>query len=208
MLFKYVENMQQVIFIWWGNSYPTREDFFEELKKWDYNPFQVKKKWKNSLWENLWNGYNVAILDMPNKNIALYKEWKVQFEKIFQYLDWCPIIIAHSLWTIFILKYLTENWFPFRIKQLHLVSALIDNKWLPPEESYIWDFKFDIQKIPEIKNLCEKIFLYHSKDDTCVPFSQWERLHSFLPEADFEIFEDRWHMNMEEFPEIIEKIKS
>jgi hypothetical protein len=35
------------------------------------------------------------------------------------------------------MKYLTENTFPKRIKQLHLVSALIDDKDLPPEESYI-----------------------------------------------------------------------
>ena len=200
--------MQQVLFIGWWNCYPTREDFTEELKKWDYDPFEVKKKWKNSLWKELWENYQVAILDMPNKNIALYKEWKIQFEKTFPYLIWDQIIIAHSLWTIFILKYLAENWFPKKIKQLHLVSALIDDKNLPPEESYLWDFLFDIQKIPEIQNICNKIFLYHSKDDTCVPFSQGEKLHEFLPNAKFEVFEDRWHMNMPEFPELIQNVKS
>ena len=123
--------MQQVLFIWWWNAYPSRENFIEELKKWDYNPFEVKKKWKSTLSKELWENYQVALLDMPNKNIALYKEWKIQFEKTFQYLDWDQIIIAHSLWTIFILKYLTENWFPKKIKQLHLVSALIDYKYLP-----------------------------------------------------------------------------
>ena len=200
--------MQQVLFIGWWNCYSTREDFTEELKKWDYDPFEVKKKWKNSLWKELWENYQVAILDMPNKNIALYKEREIQFEKTFPYLIWDQIIIAHSLWTIFILKYLAENWFPKKIKQLHLVSALIDDKNLPPEESYLWDFLFDIQKIPEIQNICNKIFLYHSKDDTCVPFSQWERLHEFLPNAKFEVFEDRWHMNIPEFPELIENIKN
>lgn len=199
--------MQQVLFIGWGNAYPTRETFIEELKKRDYNPFEIKKKWKNNLWKDLWENYQVAILDMPNKNIALYKEWKIMFEKTFPYLIWDQIIIAHSLWTIFILKYLAENWFPKRIKQLHLVSALIDDKEMPPEEAYIGDFKFNIQKIPEIQNVCDKIFLYHSKDDFCVPISQWERLHKILPDAKFEVFEDRWHMNMEEFPEIIQNIK-
>ena len=97
--------MQQVLFIGWWNCYSTREDFAEELKKWDYDPFEVKKKWKNSLWKELWENYQVAILDMPNKNIALYKEWKIQFEKTFSYLIWDQIIIAHSLWTIFVLKY-------------------------------------------------------------------------------------------------------
>lgn len=199
--------MQQVLFIGWGNAYPTRETFIEELKKRDYNPFEIKKKWKNNLWKDLWENYQVAILDMPNKNIALYKEWKIMFEKAFPHLNWDQIIIAHSLWTIFILKYLAENWFPKRIKQLHLVSALIDDKKMPPEEAYLGDFSFDIQKIPGIQNVCDKIFLYHSKDDFCVPFSQWERLHEFLPSAKFEVFEDRGHMLMEEFPELIQNIR-
>lgn len=200
--------MQQVLFIGWWNCYPTREDFIEQLKTWDNNPFESKKKWKNSLSKELWEDYQVAMIDMPNKNIALYTERKIWFEKIFPFLEWDQIIIAHSLWTIFILKYLTENWFPKKIKQLHLVSALIYDKDLPPEESYLGDFLFDIQKIPEIQNICDKIFLYHSKDDFCVPFSQWERLHEFLPNAKFEVFEDRWHMNMPEFPELIQNVKS
>ena len=163
--------MQQVLFIWWWNVYRNREDFIEQLKIWDYDPFEVKKKWKNSLSKELWDGYQVALIDMPNKNIALYKEWKIQFEKIFKYLSWDQIIIAHSLWTIFILKYLTENWFPEKIKQLHLVSALIDDKDLPPEESYNWDFQFNIQRIPEIEKICNKIFLSFKRWFLCPIFS-------------------------------------
>ena len=197
-----------MLFIWWWNAYPSREAFQEELKKRDYNPFEVKKKWKYSLATVLWNDYQVAMIDMPNKNIASYVEWKIWFEKIFPFLQWDSIIIAHSLWTIFTLKYLTENWFPKRIKQLHLVAALIDDKEMPVEESYLWDFLFDIQKIPEIEKICDKIFLYHSKDDFCVPFSQWERLHEFVPDAKFEVFEDRGHINMEKFPELIQNIKN
>ena len=200
--------MQQVLFIGWWNVYPTREEFVEQLKTWDNNPFEPKKKRKNSLSEKLWDDYQVAMIDMPNKNIASYKEWKIWFEKIFPFLEWDQIVIAHSLWTIFILKYLAENWFPKKIRQLHLVAALIDDKEMPPEESYLGDFLFDIQKIPEIQNICEKIFLYHSKDDFCVPFSQGERLHEILPNAKFEVFEDRGHMNTEDFPELIQNVKS
>ena len=101
--------MQQVLYIWWWNAYNTREAFMELLKKKDYNPFENKKRWRFYLQEDLWENYEVALLDMPNRTLALYKERKIQFEKIFQYLGWEQIIIAHSLWTIFILKYLTEN---------------------------------------------------------------------------------------------------
>lgn len=200
--------MQQVLFIGWWNVYRNRGDFVEQLKLWDNNPFEIKKKWKNNLSKELWENYQIAMFDMPNKNIASYVEWKIWFEKALPFLKWDQIIIAHSLWTIFILKYLVENWFNEKVKQLHLVSALIDDKDMPSEESYLWDFVFDIQRIPEIEKFCDKIFLYHSKDDFCVPFSQWERLYMFLPNAKFEVFEDRWHMNIEEFPELIQNIKN
>jgi hypothetical protein len=29
-----------------------------------------------------------------------------------------------------------------------------------------------------------------------------------LPNAKFEVFEDRWHMNIERFPELVQNIKS
>ena len=80
--------MQQVLFIWWWNVYPSREDSTEQLKTRDYNPFETKKKWKNLLQKDLWEKYQVALLDMPNKNIALYKEWKVKSGGV-------PLAIGH-----------------------------------------------------------------------------------------------------------------
>ena len=200
--------MQQVLYIGWWNTLPNRNIFIKKLNEMDYNPLEIKKWRRFTLQEELWKNYQVALLDMPNRTCALYKERKIQFEKIFPYLEWDQILIAHSLWTIFILKYLTENKFPKKIKQFHLVSAYVDDENMPPEEAYIGDFAFDITRVPKIQNICEKIFLYHSKDDKCVPFSQWERLHEFLPNAKFEVFEDRWHMNIPEFPELIENIKN
>ena len=50
--------------------------------------------------------------------------------------------------------------------------------------------------------------MYHSRDDVCVPFSQWERLYEYFSDAKFDVFEDRGHMNMEEFPELIDNIKN
>lgn len=200
--------MQQVLYIWWWMVYTTRDAFVKKLETKDYRPFEIKKRWRSCLQEQLWENYQVAILDMPNRTLALYKEWKIQFEKIFAYLVWSQILIAHSLWTTFILKYLTENLFPRKIKQLHFVSSLIDNKDLPPENAYLGDFSFDITKISNIQNICENIFLYHSKNDTAIPISQWERLYELLPSAKFEIFENRWHMKIENFPEIVQNIKT
>ena len=45
--------MQQVLYIGGGNVFRTREDFEEQLKLRDYNPFQPKKKRKYTLQHKL-----------------------------------------------------------------------------------------------------------------------------------------------------------
>ena len=200
--------MQQVLYIGGGNVFRTREDFEEQLKTWDYDPFQPKKKRKYTLQHKLWASYQVAILDMPNKNLASYTEWKIQFEKTFEFLDQTVILVAHSLGTTFIMKYLIENAFPVKISQLHLVSPVFTEEGLFPWDDYLGNFNFDATRISEIQGKCEKIFIYHSKDDNCVPFVQGEKVAEYLPQAQFEIFEDQGHFSCEEFPQLIENIKN
>ena len=200
--------MQQVLYIGGGNVFRTREDFEEQLKLRDYNPFQPKKKRKYTLPKQLGTEYQVAILDMPNKNVASYTEWKIQFEKTFEFLDKTVILVAHSLGTTFIMKYLTENNFPVKISQLHLVSPVFTEEGLFPWDDYLGNFNFDATRIPEVQGKCDKLFLYHSKDDNCVPFVQGEKVAAYLPQAKFEIFEDQGHFSCEEFPQLIENIKN
>jgi len=199
--------MKQLIILHGWSCFENNDTFCEAIKTWNYNPFEEKKRWRPWLAEKLKNEYEVAKLEMPNKDMASYKAWKIWFEKIFIYLnDEDLILVGHSLWVFFLCKYLSENWFPKKIKQLHLVSGLIDDQDLPPEEKYIWDFEFDITKLPEIQNYADTIFLYHSTDDTCVPYQQTVRIQELLPEAKLTTFSDRWHINQPEFPELLENI--
>ncbi|MCR5411593.1 MAG: alpha/beta hydrolase [Patescibacteria group bacterium] len=69
------------------------------------------------------------------------------------------------------------------------------------------NFNFDATRIPEIQGKCEKIFIYHSKDDNCVPFEQGEKVAEYFPQAKFEIFEDQGHFSCEEFPQLVANIK-
>jgi predicted alpha/beta hydrolase family esterase len=105
-----------------------------------------------------------------------------------------------------LLKYLTENTFPQPITQLHLVGTVLDEQEMPEFEDYLGDFSFDLTKIPTITEQVEHIFIYHSKDDDCCPYSHAERLATFLPEADFLTFTDRGHFKQETFPELLEKV--
>ena len=178
------------------------------MKNWEINPFEEKKRWRKTLEKDLSN-YQVIKPEMPNKEMACYKIRKLRFEKHFPYLTGEEIILVwHSLWAMFLLKYLSENKFPKRINQLHFVSAAIDDKGLPEWDNYLWDFECKIENIKTIQDQCDKIWIWHSKDDPVVPFNHSERLAKELPNANYMIFEDRQHFNQEHFPELIETIKS
>ncbi|MDP3962697.1 MAG: hypothetical protein Q8Q03_02425 [bacterium] len=50
------------------------------------------------------------------------------------------------------------------------------------------------------------MYLYRSKDDPVVPFSALDKFKEALPQAHTRIFENRKHINQEEFPELVEDI--
>jgi predicted alpha/beta hydrolase family esterase len=104
------------------------------------------------------------------------------------------------------LKYLTENQFPRKIKQLHLVGTVLDEQDLPADDNYLGDFLFDISQIPALTKQVENIYIYHSKDDESCPYSHAERLKSYLPEAVLTTFTDRGHFRQSDFPELLENI--
>jgi hypothetical protein len=55
------------------------------IEKRDYNPLE-EKIWKDRF-EALKSTYQIIRPEMPNKNMASYKAWKMWFEKIFPYLN-------------------------------------------------------------------------------------------------------------------------
>jgi predicted alpha/beta hydrolase family esterase len=50
--------------------------------------------------------------------------------------------------------------------------------------------------------------LYHSEDDPVVPFSALEKIASKVSGSTKRVFKDRKHMNMENFPELVEDVLS
>ena len=53
-----------------------------------------------------------------------------------------------------------------------------------------------------------KISIYHSKDDPVVDFAELAHYQAQLPEATANIFEDKGHFNMEDFPEMVKEIRN
>ena len=202
--------MKQIIIIHGWNCFPDNDTFCRFLEWWEYHPTEDYTN-KRRFWlaKQLKGAYEVFTPIMPVYDNANYKVWKIRFEKVLSFLnDEELTLIWHSLWGMFLLKYLLENKFPKHIKKLYLISTCIDGKWLLEEEAYLWDFNFDIDRISELKKQVDEIFIYHSKDDTAVPYSQAERIHSYLPKAKLVTFTDRKHFTQPEFPELLENIRS
>ncbi len=206
---------KQVLVIHGGETFLSYEKYLEYLKNYEIDFEKIKKKqngWKKHLQEDLGDDFEVIQPQMPSFRNAKYAEWKIWLEKYLPILHNNIILIGHSLGGIFWAKYLSENKFPVKISQLHLVSAPFDNNDKKNsrnrnkcEEYDLVDFNFS-GGLSNVKNQVKNIFLYHSKDDPIVPFVDLEKYTGALPTAKEMVFEDRGHFSVEKFPEIIKNI--
>ena len=203
---------KQVLVIHGGTTWSTYEEYFKYLQEYPLERLLEKREkgWKDTLQDELGEKYEVIKPSMPSPKNARYKEWKLWLEKYFPILRGNIILIGHSLGGAFILKYLSEEGFSVDISQLHLVATPVADT----EEESLCEFKLDNFEsdtpieIDLSKAEIGKIFIYHSTDDEVVPFSDGEKCHKVLPQSEFITFKDRGHFIMEEFPELLDKVRS
>lgn len=197
--------MNQIIFIRWWEAFYTDEQFYNYLEKKEYNPYKVKKSWRDWIAWALSEKFEVIEPVMPAKANAKYKAWKIWFEKIFPYLNnEKTIFVWSSLGGSFLVKYLSENDFPKDIAELHLVAPVLNDEWLVDE--YICDFASQENKVANIEKKAKKVFLYFSEDDPVLPFKQYFEFRKLLKNSKFFIFQDRWHFAQPAFPELLQNI--
>lgn len=195
---------KQIVVIHGGDTFENQEAYLNFLKNYeiDIERYKISKDdWKPDLRQKLGSDYEVILPIMPNKTNARFEEWKIWFEKIIPFLNEEIILIGHSLGASFLVKYLSENNLPKKLKAVFLVSGVFDTD----TEGYtLHSFS-----LPEKLDLqTENIYLYHSKDDPVVPFSALENFAQIFPKAHTRIFEDRKHINQEEFPELVQDIQN
>lgn len=195
---------KQVVLIDGGETFQTYEEYLDFLKSLDLKLERLRaKKWHDSLGDVLGESFDVLVPKMPNKLNAKYAEWKIYFEKIVPLLDPEVILIGHSLGGIFLAKYLSENDFPKKIVATFLLAAPYDDQGKPYS---LADFALP-GSLNKLTAQGGTIFLYHSKDDPVVDFSDMEKYQKALPQAKTKIFADRGHFLHVAFPELVENIK-
>lgn len=194
----------QVIIIGGGDAFDTYEEYLKFLTDFEIDgDYLRKKRWKKTFQQEMGDGYEVLIPEMPNKFNAKYLEWKIWFGKLAEFFDDNIILVGHSMGGIFLAKYLSENVFPKHIQATFLLAA--------PFDETDADYKLADFDLPEDLSLFEKqgggIHIYHSTDDPVVPFTDMAKYQAKLPFAIYKVFDNYAHFNKEKFPELIEAIK-
>ncbi len=203
------KHKKQVILIHGGetfDSYGKYLTFLKDIAVFDpQKELDKNKRWSRSLGDKLSNNFEFIRPTMPNKYNAKYTEWKIWFEKVLNYAKDNFILIGHSLGGTFLIKYLSENEIDKKIERLFLVSsALNDSK---SGEYQLDTFAINKSLVASLTQKADEIVLIHSKNDTVVPFEDFEELTQLLPDANTMIFNDRGHFLQNEFPELVEYIK-
>lgn len=195
---------KQIILIHGGNTFKTYEKYMSSLKslKIDLDRYR-KVGWKDSLRKKLGNRFDILLPKMPNPMNAQYDEWKILFRKIARQLNNNIILIGHSLGGVFLAKYLSENKFPKKILATILIAPPYDEKDI---EEPLCDFVIS-NNLKKLEKQGGKIFIYHSEDDSVVPYVDLGKYQKDLPNATARIFKDRDHFNQEKFPELVKEIK-
>lgn len=191
---------RQVVVIHGGESFRTHAAYLSFLRRLrlDFSRYRAPKSgWKGTLGAALGRPFEVIQPSMPNKLNARYAEWKIWFRKFIPHLNREVVLVGHSLGGLFLAKYLSEKYFPRRIRATLLVAPAGSEG----------DFR-----LPKNLTLLErqggKIFLYQSEDDRIVPFKSLLWYQKRLPGATVRIFRNRGHFNQATFPELARDIRN
>jgi predicted alpha/beta hydrolase family esterase len=192
----------QIVYIHGGMTFRNRRDYLNYLKtrtvsiepwvKWD-GPF---------LTDELGEECQIIRPQMPLKDNSKYEDWKIHFERYFEFLNDNLILIGNSLGGIFLAKYLSENKFPKKILATYLVCPPFDNSLSGEDLAGGFELEKDLSLLDSQSG---KLRLIFSKNDDVVPVSHAEKYHKKLKKAKIIIYEHiQGHFIILEFPVIVE----
>lgn len=201
-----MKNKTQVVVIHGGDTFDNHKEYLKFLKSFKIDSLDYFRSggWKEKLPEVLGSKYEVIYPSMPCKINAKYAEWKIWFEKILSLLNKEIILVGHSIGGIFLTKYLAENKVNKKILGTFLVAAPFDDK---DGTDSLADFLLP-KTLKKFSDQSDLIYLYHSIDDSIVPFTDLQKYQDALDSSQAVIFKDRGHFRQETFPELVDDIKN
>ncbi len=197
---------RQIIYIHGGETHRNKKSYIESLKTKKVS-FDKYISWSaDYLDNNLFKHFDLCRIKMPLKENSSYNEWKIWFERHIHLIKSGSIMMGYSLGAIFLIKYLSENSFPKKIKALYLIAPPYDNS-LPIEDlAGGFNLKKDLSLV--IKN-CRTINMFFSEDDNIVPLSQALKYKQSISQAKIMVLNNKnGHFRVSKFPELIKLIKS
>lgn len=197
----------QVMVINGGATFKPEEEYLGYLRNYviHFPKHGLRARdWTENLWYRLGSDFEVVRPEMPNRSCAKYEEWKIWFEKFFPFLERDIILLGYGLGGTFLLKYLSSNDFPLKIKALFLVAVPVKDN---PPFFALQDFALPVN-LDKVGDQASRVMVYQSRDDKSVPFKNAEEIKRLVPGAHLKIFEDRGHFGQNELPELVHEIES
>lgn len=132
-----------------------------------------------------------------------YEMWKSLFSQEFNKIEKPLILIGHSLGGSMLLKYLSKEKSNTTISALFLIST-------PHWGKNGWDIEdFEMRKNFETElNHITRVYLYHSDNDTIVPFEHLNFYKKAFPHAIIRELKGTDHAFANGLPELVSDIKS
>lgn len=157
----------------------------------------------NHLRRGLREDHVVLYPKMPDPDNPDYELWKLTLDRELSALEDEIILVGHSLGASVLLKYLSEEPCKKSIAGLFLVAPVYFGKkdWRVSEYALKRGFETELLTI-------SRIFLYHSRNDTVVPFAHLVQFADKLPNSICRAFEDRGHLFTMGLPELVDDIKN
>lgn len=199
-------NRKQIVFIHGGEVLSERADLLRILRDvWEVRePFwtpEPKKRFRTEIARRFFDRADILMPEMPNPLDARYAEWETWFDRHVPLLSDGVVLVGTSLGGIFLAKYLATRTLPVRIALLALVAAPFRDETNEP----LGDFRLP-GDLSGIARQVDRIVLFHSDDDPVVPVSELRGYADALPDAEAVVLSGRGHFNVEDFPELSDRI--
>ncbi len=196
-----------IVFIHGGEAWESREIYRSKIQSGELNSYWYSKffdkalegskvSWKTEL-SDFCKTNHISLIkpQMPNKTNADYDKWKMVFEQSLPFVTSQTILVGHSLGSMFLTKYLSEN--KLDCKAVFLVSG------------GMWNTLDGFECPESVQNLFEmgaKVNIVHSDNDEVVKPELSYELHRCLPKAKLLITQGQSHLNSTS-PELLDLIK-